>query len=71
VETAEFDPLHDEGMNHASALQREGVEVVVNATRQTVHGYDGNAKSAIAKQSMLERINFLKKAFLLKGARTD
>ncbi len=71
VETAEFDPLHDEGMNHASALQAAGVEVVVNATKQTVHGYDGNAKSAIARQSMLERISFLKKAFVTRSARPD
>ncbi len=67
VETAEFDPLRDEGMNHASALQRAGVEVIVNATRQTVHGYDGMAKSEISRRSMLQRISFLKKAFLLSS----
>lgn len=68
VETAEFDPLRDEGMNHASALQQSGVEVIVNPTRQTVHGYDGIAKSQISMGSMLERISFLKKAFLPRSA---
>jgi acetyl esterase len=62
VETAEFDPLRDEGMNHVSALQQAGVEVIVNATRQTVHGYDGMAKSELSRHSMLLRIAFLKNA---------
>ncbi|CAA0123508.1 Carboxylesterase NlhH [Halioglobus japonicus] len=63
VETAEFDPLRDEGLNYIAALQAENTEVVTNETRQTVHGYDGNAKSSIAKQSMLERVEFLQQAF--------
>ena len=63
IETAEFDPLRDEGLNYIEALRSENIEVVVNETRQTIHGYDGNAKSGIAKQSMLERIQFLKMAF--------
>ncbi|MEZ5502035.1 MAG: alpha/beta hydrolase [Halioglobus sp.] len=63
VETAEFDPLRDEGLNYASALQAQGVDVTLNATRQTVHGYDGMAKSEIARKSMLQRIDFLKRAF--------
>jgi acetyl esterase/lipase len=63
VETAEFDPLRDEGLNYIAALRAENIEVVANETRQTIHGYDGNAKSSIARQSMLERIQFLQKAF--------
>ncbi len=63
VETAEFDPLRDEGRNYATALQAHGVEVHINDTQGTIHAYDGNAKSGIAKQSMLQRIAFLKKAF--------
>jgi acetyl esterase len=67
VETAEFDPLRDEGLKHISDLKAQGVEVVVNETRQTIHGYDGNAKSAIAKHSMLERIAFLQQSFTQKA----
>jgi len=63
VETAEFDPLRDEGRNYATALQAQGVAVIVNDTKRTIHGYDGNAKSDIARRSMLERIAFLKDAF--------
>jgi len=68
VETAEFDPLRDEAWNYTNALQAQGIEVIVNATKGTVHGYDGNAKSDIAKRSMLQRIAFLKKAFAASSA---
>jgi acetyl esterase len=64
VETAEFDPLRDEGQSYASKLRAQGTEVVSNNTTQTVHGYDGVEKSALAKQSMLQRIAFLNKAFV-------
>jgi acetyl esterase/lipase len=63
VETAEFDPLRDEGLDHASNLKEHGVEVVLNETRRTVHGYDGNAASDISRHGVLARINFLKRAF--------
>ncbi len=64
VETAEFDPLRDEARNYIRALQAHGVAVVVNETRRTIHGYDGNANSDIAKGSMLMRIAFLQNAFI-------
>jgi len=67
VETAEFDPLKDEGLNYARALQAQGIEVTLNETRQTIHGYDGNARSEIAKNSMSQRIAFLKNAFKTVG----
>tara|TARA_R110002111_G_scaffold5217_4_gene26309 strand:- start:23 stop:976 length:954 start_codon:yes stop_codon:yes gene_type:complete len=69
VETAEFDPLRDEGLNYAQALRAEGIEVIVNETRQTVHGYDANTKSDIAKQSLSQRIQFLEQAFAAVDAR--
>jgi acetyl esterase/lipase len=63
VETAEFDPLRDEGRNYITALRAANVEVVTNETLQTIHGYDGNAASEIAKKSMAARIQFLQKGF--------
>jgi len=68
VETAEFDPLRDEALNHAGKLKEHGIEVILNETSGTVHGYDGNEKSEIAKHSMLERIDFLGKAFDRRAA---
>ncbi|MCX2975877.1 alpha/beta hydrolase [Candidatus Marimicrobium litorale] len=63
VETAEFDPLRDEGKDYASKLTSAGIDVVRNDTLQTIHGYDGMAKNMIAKESMLQRIAFLKDNF--------
>lgn len=64
VETAEFDPLRDEGLAYSRALQAEGTEVVINETGRTVHGYDGVVTSEITKHALLARIAFLNKAFL-------
>ncbi len=63
VETAEFDPLRDEGLNYARALQALGTEVELNATSQTVHGFDAVAKSALTLDAMATRIAFLHRAF--------
>ncbi len=63
VETAEFDPLRDEGLIYISALQQKGIDVTINETKQTVHGYDAMENSEITKRSMLARIAFLKQAF--------
>jgi acetyl esterase/lipase len=63
IETAEFDPLRDEGRNYITALRATNIEVVTNETLQTIHGYDGNAASEITKQSMKDRIQFLQKGF--------
>ena len=63
VETAEFDPLKDEGLNYARGLQEQGIEVILNETQGTVHGYDGNESSELAKQGVKKRIEFLQRAF--------
>lgn len=63
VETAEFDPLRDEGQVYAAALEALGTPVVINATRRTIHGYDGVASSAISQDSVRQRIGFLRRAF--------
>ena len=63
VETAEFDPLRDEGLSYVAALQRQGIDVTINETKQTVHGYDAMESSEISKHSMLARITFLNQAF--------
>lgn len=60
VETAEFDPLRDEGLAYADRLKADGVPVVVNETLGTVHGYDALKRSAITKASLEKRFEFLK-----------
>ncbi|MFT4613521.1 MAG: acetyl esterase [Bacteroidia bacterium] len=63
VETAEFDPLRDEGLEHALKLQEAGIEVVLNETKGTVHGYDAMGASPLSQAGMQSRVAFLKKAF--------
>lgn len=63
IETAEFDPLHDEGINYAYALRDDGISVQINETRGTVHGFDRVRKSAITRAAIGERSGFLKQIF--------
>ena len=63
VETAEFDPLHDEGAEYAERLKEQGVEVEYNPTSGTIHGYEMAAKNPETIRSMKERIAYLLKRF--------
>ena len=64
VETTEFDPLHDESLAYASALMASGVDVELNETHRTVHGYDLVAPaSALSKAAIAARVQFLRKIF--------
>lgn len=40
LETAEYDCLHDEGVEFAKKLMENGVPVTLYETKQTMHGYD-------------------------------
>ena len=40
LETAEFDCLHDEGLLYAERLKNAGVQVLINETRATMHGFN-------------------------------
>lgn len=63
METAEFDPLVDEGKEYAARLQQAGVEVVINHTHGTVHGFDAVISSAIVQAAYVKRIDFLCQQF--------
>ena len=63
IETAEFDCLHDDGILYSKKLQESGIEVVLNETKGTMHGFDIKQKSKITKAALLSRIEFMKKAF--------
>lgn len=63
VETAEFDPLHDEGINYAHALLDQGCEVQIKETLGTVHGFDHVKDSVITRAAVDARIGFLKRIF--------
>ncbi len=63
IETAEFDALHDEGIEYAKKLEENGVRVVLNETNGTVHSFDMAEDSSILQEAMGRRIGFLKELF--------
>jgi acetyl esterase/lipase len=63
IETAQFDALHDEGVEYAKKLEAAGVPVILNETKGTVHSFDMAADSTILAKAMKKRIAFLKDIF--------
>ncbi len=63
IETAEFDALHDEGVEYAKSLKADGVRVTLNETKGTVHSFDMAENSSILAEAMKRRIEFLKGVF--------
>ena len=63
IETAEFDALRDGAILYAEKLRAAGTEVELHNTEGTVHGYDMMLKSALVKDLIEKRIDFLKRAF--------
>ena len=61
IETAEFDCLHDDGILYAQKLREAGIEVTLNETKGTMHGFDIMQKAEITKAALSERITFMKK----------
>ena len=61
IETAEFDCLHDDGILYARLLREAGIDVTLNETRGTMHGFDIAAKAPITLAAMEERIAFMKR----------
>ena len=62
VELAEFDPLHDEGLDYAKRLKDAGVESELFDTKGTIHGYDDIArKNPVSIEAMNRRIAFFQR----------
>ena len=63
IETAEFDCLRDDGLRYGEKLREAGVEVVLNETRGTMHGFDiaGRAPTTIA--AVTARIDYMRGEF--------
>ena len=67
IETAEFDCLHDEGLAYAWKLKQAGVDVEINETEGTFHGYDAAIDTQIVKQQISRRISFLRSGYRERG----
>lgn len=63
VEVAEYDCLHDEGLAYAERLRAAGVQVAVNDTKGTYHGYDICLYSKLVKEQVAKRIKALQDGF--------
>ena len=61
IETAEFDCLHDDGILYAELLEKAGIEVTLNETKGTMHGFDIATKAPTTLAAMRERIAFMKR----------
>ena len=63
VETAEFDCLHDDGIRYAKELEKAGIEVTLNETKGTMHGFDIVQKAKATDAAIKARIAFMKSKF--------
>lgn len=66
VETAEFDCLKDESLLFAEKLKENGVEVFVNNTCETVHGFDNTTWQSTTLRAIEKRTEFMKNNFFGK-----
>lgn len=56
MEVAEFDCLHDEGVEFVNRLQQEGVVVELYEEKGTCHGFETALKSSILKMQWKEEL---------------
>ena len=61
IETAEFDCLHDDGILYAELLRKAGIDVTLNETKGTMHGFDIAIKAPTTLAAMEQRIAFMKR----------
>ena len=59
IETAEFDCLHDDGILFAELLTNNGIEVMLNETKGTIHGFDIVQKAETTIMVIDDRISFM------------
>lgn len=65
IETAEFDPLSDEGAAYAKRLSNTDVSVELHQTKGTIHGFDTVLTSSITQDAIRRRVAFIKNTFHL------
>ena len=63
IQTAEYDCLHDEGVEYANAIKNAGNDVELCETKGTVHGFEMALNSKITEKAVLDRVRFLKEIF--------
>jgi acetyl esterase/lipase len=64
VETAEFDPLTDEGRDYAAAMRAAGVAVRFHQVEGAIHGFEFVRGNALVADAMARRIDWLRQILL-------
>ncbi len=60
IEVSEFDPLHDEGLNYAGSLKKDGIYVEINDPGGTIHMSSIHLKAKKTKESIKKMSKFIK-----------
>ena len=60
IEAAEYDCLHDEGIEFGEKLKSQGVPVEVHDMKGTCHGYETAIKSSIVEKCMSWRLEWIR-----------
>ena len=55
--------LYGDGILYAEKLRAAGIEVTLNETKGTMHGFDIMQKAKTTKAALAARIEFMKKVF--------
>jgi acetyl esterase len=63
IETAQHDPLRDEGVMYANRLRADGVPVTLNQTQRTIHAYDLLYDHPITQENLARRVTYMTEAF--------
>ena len=63
IETAEFDPLHDDGSCYAELLRKEGIPAELHETKGTMHGFDARLDAPTTKKCVANRIDYMRRMF--------
>jgi acetyl esterase/lipase len=63
VEVAEFDCLHDEGIEFAKRLESEGISVEVHDIKGACHGFESVLKSTMVEEAIKRRIAWITSIF--------
>ena len=60
IEAAEYDCLHDEGIEFAEKLKAQGITVQAHDMKGTCHGYETATKSSIVEKCMAWRAEWIR-----------
>lgn len=63
IELAEFDCLHDEGLDYAKRIEKTGAKTEIFEVRGAPHGFDIAEEGSITRECIKRRAAALKKAF--------